>query len=299
VTLTRDRELNGLLSSGVNINLNRHKLILGSEGIITNGSHGVTIRNGVLTSRYGAINMRANRSGNFVVNIDANISDNGSRRVGVNIIGNGYRSGDVVASFDFTGGLDNTFTGDLNIRQRAMLTLQKTNRARAVSGNVNVYEGSILRVFRRSSLSGSTRLSLLGKRGSAAWAQLHQDTEEKIRDLFVDGSGKLSFHASGAGLILDDLTITVGSELIISDWNLGANQILVRKDSQHLQDALGRLKFNGKGKPYGGVLDYNRDYWEIIPSWEVPKLPEPATYGAILGAVGLGLSVWRRRNRGG
>jgi len=61
--------------------------------------------------------------------------------------------------------------------------------------------------------------------------------------------------------------------------------LLVRKDSRHLYDALSPIRLEGRAEHRAWVADY----WQVIPAFS-----EPATYGAILGAVGFGLFVWRK-----
>jgi len=83
-----------------------------------------------------------------------------------------------------------------------------------------------------------------------------------------------------------------GSFLELEDWEFGyGSQLLVRKDSTHLKDSLGRIEFKEYLGYRGGLKEYNRDYWEIIPAF-----PEPSAYGAVFGAVGIGLAAWRRRS---
>jgi len=55
---------------------------------------------------------------------------------------------------------------------------------------------------------------------------------------------------------------------------------------------LARIKFEGYDAPAEWVSWGDGTYWEIRVA------PEPHTYGPILGALGLGLFVWRKRKRG-
>jgi len=98
-------------------------------------------------------------------------------------------------------------------------------------------------------------------------------------------------------LYIDDLIIEPNSILDIISNVLTTPHFFVRKDSEHLKDALGRIKFQGRSEPVAGVRDYNKNYWEIIPSWTVPNIPEPSTYGAIVSGVALGFSLVRRKRR--
>jgi len=55
---------------------------------------------------------------------------------------------------------------------------------------------------------------------------------------------------------------------------------------------LNRIRFQGWA-PGAKLINYDANNWEIVPMGS----PEPATYGAILGALGLGLVVWRKRRQ--
>jgi len=122
---------------------------------------------------------------------------------------------------------------------------------------------------------------------------------EKFHRLEVKGEGMVLFHnrPNYRHLFLDDLWVERGGVLHVGVWANGISFILVRKDSKNLQESLGRIKFDGYYETVAGVKDYNKDYYEIIPSWTVPKLPEPTTYGAIVSAVALGFVALRRRKR--
>jgi len=77
----------------------------------------------------------------------------------------------------------------------------------------------------------------------------------------------------------------------VSGWKDERDFLLVRKNSAHLSDALGRMKFEGYNPADIHLRDFSNDYWQIS------ALPEPSTYGAMLGAVGLGLCCRSKRRR--
>jgi len=64
------------------------------------------------------------------------------------------------------------------------------------------------------------------------------------------------------------------------------------RPSAHLSESLERLVIEGYSAKKAGLRHYSSDYWEIGPGF-----PEPTTYGAIFGAVGLGLVSWRKHKR--
>jgi len=84
--------------------------------------------------------------------------------------------------------------------------------------------------------------------------------------------------------------IEYGSVLHIKYFHEGLAWLLVRKASEHLQDSLHRIKFDGRREPEASLKDYNADYWQVIPGF-----PEPATYGAIFTGGAIGLVFWRKR----
>jgi len=59
---------------------------------------------------------------------------------------------------------------------------------------------------------------------------------------------------------------------------------------------LNQIVFEGYQDYFTTLKDYDADYWQITP-WGAKPAPEPSTYGAILGAVGLALVAWRRKRR--
>jgi len=117
-------------------------------------------------------------------------------------------------------------------------------------------------------------------------------TSHSMNLLEVDGRGILNF-AVGSTLRLDDLIINPyeNTELRIKGWDEFEDYLLVRKTSANLSSALTYINFDGWANG-AEIRDYDTDYWEIIP-----RLPEPSTYGAIFGVMGLGLWAWRRRVR--
>jgi len=90
---------------------------------------------------------------------------------------------------------------------------------------------------------------------------------------------------------LDDLIIDDGSFLNITGWRDGEDFFLVRKDSKHLADSLKKIRFVGYDPNAIHLEEFNKDYWAISGA------PEPATYGAVLGSLGLGMFIYRRSNR--
>jgi len=121
-----------------------------------------------------------------------------------------------------------------------------------------------------------------------------------FKNLVIEDGGVVDFQHSVLDdnlnskyyLYLDDLIINGSGLLTVQNWQDGRDFILVRKNSQNLTDALTKMAFTGYNPADIHLRDFNSDYWQIS------ALPEPATYGAILAAAGLGLRAWKRRKRG-
>jgi len=232
--------------------------------------------------------------------IKANIEDHFSRKVGLIVSGGvpGFTN-----HITLNGAQNNTFTGDVNISDHAGVLLQKEGGARAICGNIFVNDNGYLALGLSNQIADISTVTLNGSRGTANLlfhSFLSRDISEKIHKLIVNNKGLIDFspqwqagtHPHGLRyLYLDDLQVTAGSQLLINGWALGRVHLLVRKNGTHLKDSLMRIRFSGKSAGWrGGLKNYNKDYWQIIPD-----LPEPTAYGASLSATGLVLWFCRRR----
>jgi|GEM_PF-1477736 len=121
----------------------------------------------------------------------------------------------------------------------------------------------------------------------------------KFNSIHVNyGDGYLSFiNGANNQIFIDDLIIDDFASLTLQGlYPKYGDGIFVKKTSVHLQDALGKIRFERQtGKV--GVRDYNWEYWEIGIGAGFHPTPEPATCGAAVSLCGLGLVVWRRRRR--
>jgi len=125
-------------------------------------------------------------------------------------------------------------------------------------------------------------------------------TKQKLANLHIEGRGTIDWRGGEVGLAnilwVDDLTFSPGGILFIRNWYEYEDLFLVKKvhNGKAFDDTkLNQIVFEGYQDYYPTLKDYDADYWQITP-WGAP---EPSTYGAILGAVGLGLVVWRKRHR--
>jgi len=136
-----------------------------------------------------------------------------------------------------------------------------------------------------------------------------QAATHRLNKLEVDGLGVIDFRGGEVGhanyLYIEELVITEGSRLVIRDWFEYEDYLLIRRTAAHEKllsggDGFTRIEPPIEFENYGGTVTwthYNNDYWEVTPFGRVGPVPEPSTYGAILGATGLGLLIWRRRKR--
>jgi len=311
INLNSNRELNGVRFSKKDgrswINLDGHTLTLGSLGIISNSPINGDIVNGTLTSSVGDIDItfESNAPDNLFF-IGATITNSvvkGSRPVGLtfrrNSPGYDHRGGSI------GGDRSNTFSGDVNVLGFTKLNLEKANNAIAVPKNLNIVDGAHVRILRNEQIANTSRVSLISK-GSEPSSGLYfvylgyvgkSEIKESIRELFVDGRGHIDFYqykdiilATHLSILyLEDLIVTDGSLLTIDNWNQYHAKFLVRKDSKHLNESLGKIKFTGYQTVH--KRDYDNDYWEIYA-----QLPEPSTYGAGLAVLGLGTVALRKRS---
>jgi len=114
----------------------------------------------------------------------------------------------------------------------------------------------------------------------------------RIDVLRVESIGVLDFGLSPRELFVDTLNIDIKGDLIVRNWVDSVTRFLVRKTSLNLENMLTRVRFEGYDGLTAGTRAYSDNaYWEIFAA------PEPTTYGAIFGAVGIGLVVWRRKRR--
>jgi len=150
-----------------------------------------------------------------------------------------------------------------------------------------------------------------GLPGTTAFA----GTTHRLNKLEVQGHGIIDFKGGEVGmanyLYIDELIIGVGSKLTVRNWFEGEDYLLVHRskyaeytytDPSGLNGGIvgnthQRIEFEGYGFLY--IAHYNEDYYEItpFPRTNVTYYPEPSTYGAIFGVIGLGLLAWRRRKQ--
>jgi len=279
------------------INLLGHTLTVDYDGIeLKPYTTAATIYSGIVTSNEYFINVRANGAPHQApgsLYIDSNIADS-SHSVGVRLSG---KNGILV----FEGHQSNTFTGDVDISgSNTILYLNKLSGAVAIQGNTFINHGKL--VFHRSQQLSKTSKITLSNNAHLKYIPLnYYSISNTLKELAIENGGLIDFDHTIEGtrnynynnyyITLDDLIINNRGLLTIKGWKAERDFILVRKNSQHLADALTKMDFEGYNSANIHLRNYNSDYWQIS------ALPEPATYGALLGAASLGLWAWRRRKR--
>jgi len=278
-----------------NIILGGHKLTLDAGGIEVNSyTPAPTVHGGIVTSTESFLKVRSLGTGPTApgsLYIDSVIA-NSSHAVGVRFSG-GY--GILV----FEGNQSNTFTGNIEVwGSNNRLYLNKWDGAVAVRSDILIEKGGL--VFHRSDQLLTTSSVTLKDNATLRYQSLsNYPITNTFKNLAIEDGGIIHFQHSDLDdnfnssyyLYLDDLIINGSGRLKVQNWQDERDFILVRKNSQNLADALTKMEFTGYNPANIHLRDFNSDYWQIS------ALPEPATYGAILGTIGLGLVVWRRHRQ--
>jgi len=128
--------------------------------------------------------------------------------------------------------------------------------------------------------------------------QLGGNTKQHLAKLEIIGRGTIDFAGGDAALAnilwIDDLVLGTNDRLFIRNWYQHEDYLLVKRvngGTPFNKAVLSRILFDGYEDYPVLAIDYDAQYFQITPF----HAPEPATYGAILGAVGIGLWGWRRR----
>jgi len=116
---------------------------------------------------------------------------------------------------------------------------------------------------------------------------------QTINNLHIEGRGVIDFRGGEVGranflIINGDITFGAESKLFIRNYYEYEDYILIRRNGAGLVN-LDNIVFEGYGPAI--MRSWDDDYYQITPN------PEPATYGAILGIVGIGIVMWRKKRR--
>jgi len=123
-------------------------------------------------------------------------------------------------------------------------------------------------------------------------------TKQRLANLRIEGRGTIDWRGGEVGLAnilwIDSLSFSSTSDrLFIRNWYEYEDLFLVKREGFQ-SSLLNQIIFEGYQDYFPTWKDYDKDYYQIYP---FGIFPEPSTYGAILGVVGLGLVVWRKRKK--
>jgi len=123
------------------------------------------------------------------------------------------------------------------------------------------------------------------------------NTKQTIGTLRIEDRGTIDWVGGEVGkanmLFVDKLEFNnADARLFMRNWYEFEDYLLVKKIGFD-HGVLGKIIFDGLWDLPALAVSYDANYYVITPY----NSPEPGTYGAILGAVGIGLWTWRRKKR--
>jgi len=126
-----------------------------------------------------------------------------------------------------------------------------------------------------------------------------EGTKLKLANLHIENRGTIDWRGGNVSyaniLWIDELTFNdTNARLFMRNWYEYEDLFLVRRSTFNAA-LLNQIIFEGYNQNYNTTWkDYNADYIQITPFGIVP---EPSTYGAIFGALTLGLAAYRKRRK--
>jgi len=303
VVLSTDRSLNSLrLTSGRQVNLGSHNLVLDSGGLLATGTATTYLSGGTLLRPP----LRAHEPLYVHVYNTAAVGLNISSTIGSTTLGHQVLIKIGPGLLLLSGGGEAYF-GNIYVHQ-GTLALGKTI-TNYLGRMIDVGDRSgtdILRIDRAEQIANWATVTLRGGHPDPSRFLMAEGIlqfngingsgvgiRETIGNLIVEGRGVIDFRGgSGAHanylIINGSLIIGADSRLFIRNWYEFEDYILINRENAS-SVVLDRITFEGYGPAIFRPWDGN--YYQITP------MPEPATYGAILGVVGMGLWGWHNKRR--
>jgi len=275
--------------------LNGLRLTVGDGGINAGDGFSNIWGGGATTAIGNTLRFYSKAGLGNALRIEGWIADNAVGKVGILVQkGNQHERG--VGVIRISGHYNSEFTGDVIVAGKGShLYLGKYGGAIAVRSNITLRNGGVVGIELSHQIADTSTVTLQGSGSTFSLNDVSHALSEKFRTLKVEGEGRVLFSRKAADryaktLIVDDLIVGWGSDLSVEGWNAELDLFLIRKTSWNAKNALSRIRFEGPNRQIVELRDYNKDYWKLYAS------PEPSTFGAILGAVGLGLAVFRKRS---
>jgi len=300
--LSGNRSINSLrLAEGRQIDLAGRTLTIGASALLSTGAANTTISGGMLNLSQWAYVHVYNTDGAGLT-ISSRIRGRGLTKTGPGQLTlSGTSANAVIGAIYVNEGLliFQKSAGVAAIHQESAARMEIGDRGHSATVRLDNSEqiSNLMRVWLRGGFADPARHVGQGVEGILQFNGAGGvGITETFHTLVVDGRGVIDFQGGTLGapnfLILNNLNVRHntegGSVLLVRNWVDFEDRLLVRRSSANLTASLPHIHFEGYA-PGAITRDYDAQFWEVVPA------PEPNTYGAILGALGLGLWVRQRR----
>jgi len=313
LALSDDRTINSLRLTNKDILLQGNTLTISSGGLLVNSNGFGVIHDAGNGSTFGAITTSGGRP--LYIHAHSDLLLSAQITGGIDLVKAGVGNlnlGSGNAKVGHVNELGSLYIhqGELHLDGDARISTTGT----IYVGDGGSYAALVLRNERGAPLlSGKRDVRLRGSHDYSKTAELRLFGAHDLRlnHFSIEGNSVLAFQ-----LPLDKIYIskiyselftfeTASGQLLVHSWIqqeitkdtfiAWSTHILVRKTSPGLDGYLSQIWFENYGP--AKKINWAEDdrYWEIVPVGWVSTVPEPSTYGAILGAVGIGLVLRRKR----
>jgi len=308
-TLSESRTINSLKLGDITLNTGTHTLTINSGGLLTTTGNPTISGSGSIT--------KPDDGRPFYAHIySPTLTISGSVGLDLDAF---YKTGPGTLVLDFTS--SHVFPGLHIYEGTVQLDRGRINVSRLLIGDwagrdvLILPANSINPLYATGLSSGGVTLWLRGttygldpsnvyggEQSDGAILRLSGNTKQNLGTLRVGGLGIIDFAGGEVGkanmLFVGGFQFdTDDSRLFIRNWYQYEDYLLVRKQDPFYgffnTAHLSRIIFDGYQDFPVLAVDYDELYYMITPF----NAPEPTTYGAILGAVGVGLVAWRRQRR--
>ncbi|KXU36275.1 hypothetical protein AXK11_04620 [Cephaloticoccus primus] len=309
--LTANRTISSLILGGGSLNLNGRLLLIGAGGLIASGSGTRIITGGGWIGADSAPKLYVHTFGDLSFTVGARLITATRELVKTQEGTLTLDSGDVTHQ-----------SGNVYIH-RGMLDL-RGGRLQLNGNRITVGDGggnATLKlaparwdqIFRNG--GGLPSITLNGTPydprgpeygGDQAVLQMGGNTKLHIGNLHIENRGTIDWvggEASKANILwIDTLTFNRSNAILfMRNWYEYEDILLVRKVYNGVTfntALLGQIVFDGYQNYETTYRQWDKDYWQITP-FAHSAVPEPATWGALLGTLGTGLYLLRRKRQKG